>query len=85
VVRQLPECLTAEVEDNGRGFQLNEQRMPLKSAGLGLLGIRERTAIAGGSLIIDSAPGQGTRIAVKIPIPAGGAPVEKAPPKEVTA
>jgi signal transduction histidine kinase len=68
-VRQFPECLVLEVEDNGRGFQLNEQRMPSRSAGLGLLGIRERAAIAGGSLVIDSAPGQGTRIALRIPLP----------------
>jgi signal transduction histidine kinase len=69
-VRQFPECLVLDVEDNGRGFQLNEQRMPSRSTGLGLLGIRERAAIAGGSLVIDSAPGQGTRIALRIPLPA---------------
>jgi signal transduction histidine kinase len=63
-VRQLDECLLAEVEDDGRGFASNAQR----STGLGLLGMRERTANAGGSLMIDSAPGQGTRIALRIPL-----------------
>ena len=67
-VRQLPDCLVAEVEDDGRGFQLNQQRMPSVTRGLGLLGIRERVAIARGSLVIDSAPGQGTRIGVRIPL-----------------
>lgn len=83
-VRQLPECLVLEVEDNGRGFQLNEQRMPSLGSGLGLLGIRERAAIAGGSLVIDSAPGHGTRIALRIPLPpkADAAPAES---KEVRA
>ena len=38
VVRQLPDCLVAEIEDDGRGFALNEQRMPSKNTGLGLLG-----------------------------------------------
>src|SRR5205807_8400983 len=52
VVRQLPDCLVAEIEDDGRGFALNEQRMPSKDIGLGLLGVRERAAIAGGSLVI---------------------------------
>jgi signal transduction histidine kinase len=42
--------------------------MPRLTRGLGLLGIRERVAIARGSLVIDSAPGQGTRIAVRIPL-----------------
>jgi signal transduction histidine kinase len=69
-VRQLPECLLLEVEDNGRGFSLNANGMPLKSSGLGLLGSRERAAIVGGTLAIDSAPGRGTRIALRIPLPA---------------
>jgi signal transduction histidine kinase len=30
--------------------------------------MRERSAAAGGSVIIDSAPGQGTRIALRIPL-----------------
>jgi signal transduction histidine kinase len=67
-IRQLPEHLVLEVEDNGRGFSLNQQRMPLKTSGLGLLGIRERAAILHGTLVIDSAPGQGTRIALRIPL-----------------
>jgi signal transduction histidine kinase len=68
-VRQLRECLVAEIEDNGRGFQMNEQRMPYRTSGLGLLGLRERAANAGGTLVIDSAPGHGTRIALRIPLP----------------
>ena len=68
-VRQLPECLLAEIEDNGRGFHLNPQGKPSAASGLGLLGIRERAAIAGGSLAIDSAPGRGARIALRIPLP----------------
>jgi chemotaxis protein histidine kinase CheA len=49
------------------------------------LGIRERAVIAKGSLAIDSAPGQGTRIALRIPL--DKAAVEAAPleTKEVTA
>lgn len=68
LVRQLPDRLVTEVEDDGRGFQLNQQRMPSVTRGLGLLGIRERVAIAGGSLVIDSAPGHGTRIGLQIPL-----------------
>ena len=63
-VRQLDECLLAEVEDDGRGFAYASKR----STGLGLLGMRERSANAGGTLVIDSAPGQGTRIALRIPL-----------------
>ena len=67
-VRQFPELLVAEIEDDGAGFQLNEQRKPVRSMGLGLLGMRERAVNAGGSLIIDSAPGHGARIALRIPL-----------------
>jgi signal transduction histidine kinase len=84
-VRQLPNVLAVEVEDNGRGFQLNEKGMPSQTKGLGLLGSRERAIIAKGSLSIDSAPGKGTRIALRIPLDApviGSAPLET---KEVTA
>lgn len=69
-VRQSPEALAVAVEDNGRGFDLNEKRMPRQTAGLGLLGIRERAGNAGGSLVIDSTPGGGARIALRIPLAA---------------
>jgi len=83
-VRQLPDCLLAEIEDDGRGFALNDQRMPSKNKGLGLLGIRERAAIAGGALEIDSAPGRGARIALRIPLAPSPAP-QPANHNEVTA
>jgi two-component system, NarL family, sensor histidine kinase UhpB len=51
---------------------MNGQGMPSRARGLGLLGIRERVAVAAGSLTIDSAPGRGTRIRLRIPLmPAG--------------
>src|ERR1017187_3533234 len=53
-VRQLDEGLLATVEDDGRGFTSTVQC----STGLGLLGMRERSANAGGSVTIDSAPGR---------------------------
>ena len=73
LVRQLPDALVAEVEDNGRGFACDPQGMPARNNGLGLLGIRERAANAGGTLEIDSAPGRGTRIKLRIPL--NGVPV----------
>ena len=57
--------------------------MPCKTTGLGLLGIRERTAIVGGTLVIDSAPGHGTRIALRIPLEPASQP--GAPVREVNA
>ena len=50
------------VEDNGRGFQPGQER-----DGLGLVGIRERVACVGGKLNIESEPGSGTTLVVRIP------------------
>jgi signal transduction histidine kinase len=63
-VRQFPDCLITEIEDDGCGFQVDSKR----DSGLGLLGIRERAANAGGTLLIDSEPGRGARIALRIPL-----------------
>jgi two-component system sensor histidine kinase UhpB len=53
-------CVT--VADDGAGFfQMSTNR------GLGLTGIRERVKALGGSCVIDTQPGRGTRIAVQLP------------------
>jgi signal transduction histidine kinase len=54
-------CLS--VQDDGQGF--DEQSM--LSRGIGLLGMRERLALLGGWLEIESYPGQGTRLVAHIP------------------
>lgn len=85
-VRQLPNCLVAEVEDDGCGFVVEKHGTLSRSRGLGLLGIRERAANAGGSLEIRSAPGRGTRISLRIPIPPEAAPAPALPsPRAVAA
>ncbi|MBI2865944.1 MAG: sensor histidine kinase [Chloroflexi bacterium] len=55
------------VADNGRGFVLPGQLNGLANGGrLGLLGMRERAELIGGSFSIASHPGAGTTIAVQI-------------------
>ena len=49
------------VADDGRGFG------PARPAGFGLLGIRERAALAGGLADIVSIPGEGTTVTVTVP------------------
>jgi signal transduction histidine kinase len=58
--------LRVEVADNGPGFELD----PSRNSGnqLGLEGMRERTESLGGDLIVDSAPGRGTRITAALPL-----------------
>jgi signal transduction histidine kinase len=60
--------ISIEIEDDGKGF--SPESLPPPSArerGLGLLGMRERVELFGGTLELDSAPGSGTRIAVNVP------------------
>ena len=57
------------IEDDGVGFEENElKRSSTSVRGLGLIGMRERAAIIGGSIEIESAPGKGTTIFVRIPV-----------------
>lgn len=57
------------VRDDGVGFDVGRTLERAASGGnLGLLGMRERVEILGGSLKIDSRVGQGTRICVALPL-----------------
>lgn len=58
------------VKDNGKGFNLNEKENEVqknKYESLGLVSMKERTELLGGSFSIKSTPGKGTSIIVKIP------------------
>lgn len=53
------------VEDNGVGF--DPEQVAKKRDSLGLHGIRERVALFGGTLTIESSPGQGASLFVEMP------------------
>jgi signal transduction histidine kinase len=57
-------CL--EIEDNGCGFVLEGARMGKGSKRLGLLGMKERVEMVGGSFSVESSPGKGTKIRIRI-------------------
>jgi PAS domain S-box-containing protein len=56
------EDMVAEVSDDGRGLG------PGAAPGVGLKSMRERAAILGGKLEIESAVGQGTRVRLRVPV-----------------
>lgn len=56
------------VEDDGRGFDAAQALERCENHGLGLVSMRERAALCGGTLEIDAAPGHGTTIFVRIPL-----------------
>lgn len=60
--------LRLEIRDDGRGMTL-EASQPGR---LGLAGMAERAHMLGGSLAVDSQPGIGTTVRVRLPLKAGG-------------
>lgn len=58
--------LIVELFDNGIGF--NPAEAVGKSGHYGLLGMRERTRILGGSLTIQSQPARGTTLKIQLPL-----------------
>ena len=56
------------VEDNGAGFDvIAAERRSKKSNRLGLVGMRERAALLGGTLQIESARLKGTTVIARVP------------------
>lgn len=54
--------VSVHVEDDGVGFD------PAVSAGVGLAGLRDRAEEVGGAVDVRSAPGEGTRVTVRVPV-----------------
>ncbi len=61
------------VEDDGRGFDVTEE--PFDEDRFGLHSMRERMELIGGTLLIDSASGRGTRIVAELPNVPARAPI----------
>ena len=66
-VRWRPGELAIEVADDGPGARSNAN-----GAGHGLIGMRERAALYGGSIHTESAAGGGFRVLARLPIEPGG-------------
>jgi PAS domain S-box-containing protein len=72
--------IRAIVEDDGRGGAE-------VSAGSGLVGLSDRIEALGGRFVLDSPPGQGTRISIEMPLtaePIGGGARAPLPPPELS-
>jgi signal transduction histidine kinase len=68
VVNFQDSVFTLIVEDDGVGFDLSEASKRSPEHRLGLFGMYERASLAGGRLVIESKPGQGTSVFLEIPI-----------------
>ena len=67
-VRRSPENIAIEVEDDGRGFDPTQP-----GSGFGLIGMRERATMAGGTIRVTSEPGAGTTVRATVPAHITGA------------
>lgn len=55
------------ITDDGRGFTTEQAHAQAQAGHLGLLGLRERVTLAGGTLDVQSAPGEGTTLTFTLP------------------
>jgi len=65
-LQRLAHTVVITVEDDGCGFDIAGLDQA-GSRGLGILGIRERVALLGGTVRLESTPGNGTRLTVELP------------------
>ncbi len=61
-------AISLTIKDNGKAFHAQRAKHSKRSTGLGLIGMRERLEMVGGSLSVESAPGKGTTIRAQVPI-----------------
>jgi PAS domain S-box-containing protein len=65
---KVPGAIRMEIHDNGKSFEADRVLSDKKNKRLGLIGMRERMAMIGGTFSVTSAKDQGTTIQVEIPV-----------------
>ena len=65
ILEKRGEIIVLIIEDNGKGFEPKKKMNRPK--GIGLIGMKERATLIGGSLEIESSSGKGTTIFVRVP------------------
>ena len=67
-IDQTPEKLYIVIKDNGIGFEADKLKGRTEENGFGIIGMKERAELLNGKLDIISAPGEGTKIILTIPL-----------------
>ena len=65
---KLPNAICLKIKDNGKSFQAQRVMHSKRNTRLGLIGMRERLEMVGGSFSVESAPGKGTTVRAQIPL-----------------
>jgi PAS domain S-box-containing protein len=66
-IQKIADGVCMKIQDNGKSFKMERVLNAGGRKRLGLLGMRERVEMVGGTFCVESAPGHGTTIQVKIP------------------
>lgn len=67
-IRKLPHAIGMTIVDKGRGFEPKRVLAASRYKRLGLLGVRERVEMVGGTFTVISAQGKGTTLHVEMPL-----------------
>src|SRR5437016_4381889 len=60
--------LCCSIRDDGVGFDSNQLRTSPQRRGLGLIAMQERVSAIGGTIRIESRPGNGTELSIRLPL-----------------
>jgi two-component system NarL family sensor kinase len=63
-----PAILEIYIQDDGKGFEFNPGKLTSSTDGLGLMNIFNRVKLVGGEAKVNTAPGMGTQIFLRVPI-----------------
>lgn len=66
-LRSAGEMVIAEIRDEGCGFELPDPTAAAGDGQVGLAGMRERAAIVGGRIVVQTSPGGGTTVRAAVP------------------
>jgi signal transduction histidine kinase len=68
ILEREADLVRAILEDDGKGFEIDSQPAPRNALRLGILGMKERAALVGGEVKIESLHPKGTAVFVRIPL-----------------
>jgi signal transduction histidine kinase len=66
-IKDLPQAVLMEIRDNGKSFDVANVLDSRKNKRLGLIGMRERVEMVGGTFDVVSTPGKGTSVSSMLP------------------
>lgn len=66
-IRNLNHAALMEIKDDGKSFDVDHVLDSRRNKRLGLIGMRERVEMVGGTFHVDSAPGRGTTVSARLP------------------